>query len=91
MVKAIADERGWPHDSHRDPYYQIVNELRHETGNAELAILFSAGSTLSRQSIYENACILGILWRTTFGTLSDSYDRAEGLLGAYAPFRRPGS
>ena len=70
MLKAIAQERGWPHDSHRS-LYQVVNELRHETGRPrvwrpyfERAAPFTSTST--------RMPILGILWRTTFGTLSDS-------------------
>ena len=79
IVKTIAQERGWPHDSHRS-LYQIVNELRHETGDAELAILFSAGGFL-HVNFYENAY--------TGDTIGDHLrqverfvDRAESLLGA---------
>ena len=78
MVKAIADERGWPHDSHRS-LYQIVNELRHETGDAELAILFSAGSTL-HVNFYENA-YTGDTVEDHLRDVERFVDRAEGLLG----------
>ena len=77
IVKAIAQERGWSHNSHRD-LYQVVNALRHETGDAELAILFSAGGFL-HVNFYENAY--------TGDTIGDHLrqverfvDRAEGLL-----------
>ena len=77
IVKAIAQERGWSHNSHRD-LYQVVNALRHETGDAELAILFSAGGFL-HVNFYENAY--------TGDTIGDHLrqverfvDKAEGLL-----------
>ena len=79
IVKAIAQERGWSHNSHRD-LYQVVNALRHETGDTELGVLFNAGSSL-HVNFYENAY--------TGDTISDNLrqverfvDKAEGLLGA---------
>ena len=79
IVKAIAQERGWRHDSHRD-LYQIVNELRHETGDAELATLFRAGSTL-HVNFYENA-YTGETVEDHLRDIERFVERAEGLLGA---------
>ena len=77
MLKAIAQERGWRHFSHRDLYIAL-DLLHQETGDAELADLFNAGSSL-HVNFYENAY--------TGDTIGDHLrqverfvDRAEGLL-----------
>ena len=41
MLKAIAQERGWHHHSHRDLYYNI-ELLERETGGADIVDLFGA-------------------------------------------------
>ena len=79
IVKAIAQERGWSHNSHRD-LYQVVNALRHETGDAELATLFRAGSTL-HVNFYENA-YTGETVEDHLRDIERFVERAEGLLGA---------
>ena len=78
VVKAIAQERGWRHFSHRDLYIAL-DLLHQETGDAELADLFNAGSSL-HVNFYENAY--------TGDTIGDHLrqverfvDKAEGLLG----------
>ena len=79
MVKAIADERGWRHFSHRD-LYKVLDLLHQETGDTELADLFNAGSSL-HVNFYENAYS-----RDTIGNnlrqVQRFVDKAEGLLGA---------
>lgn len=45
MVKAIADQRGWPHDGHRD-LYRVINRLVQETGRQELGNVFLLASQL---------------------------------------------
>ena len=52
MVKAVAEERGWPHDTHR-LLYDIVRNLEQETGNARLFLLFQMASGL-HTNFYEN-------------------------------------
>ena len=52
MVKAIAQERGWLHRSHRH-LQNAVDELRIQTGDEDLDILFGAGENL-HQNFYEN-------------------------------------
>ena len=53
MVKAIAEERGWPHRSHR-LLYDIVEDLVDETGDENLSRWFQAASAL-QANFYENA------------------------------------
>ena len=45
MLKAIAQEQGWHHSSHR-ALLRTVTALRRETGDAELSVQFSAASSL---------------------------------------------
>ena len=45
IVKAIAAERGWDHQSHR-ALYAIVGDLVRETGDSELGTLFRLASDL---------------------------------------------
>lgn len=53
MVKAIAEERGWRHRSHR-LLYDIVEDLVDETGDENLSRWFQAASVL-HTNFYENA------------------------------------
>ena len=52
IVKAVAAERGWHHQSHRS-LYAVVNNLEHETGDPELGTLFGAAGDL-HTNFYEN-------------------------------------
>ena len=52
IVKAIAEERGWEHHSHR-ALQNAVNELVRETNDRELSNLFEIASGLHR-NFYEN-------------------------------------
>ena len=52
MVKAVAQERGWPHDSHRE-LFRIVSRLRGETGDSSIAGLFGLAHNL-HINFYEN-------------------------------------
>lgn len=63
MVKAVAERRGWRHDSHHR-LFEAVNRLADETGDRELRVLFQlAGSfhfnfyeqTFPREFIEEGA------------------------------------
>ncbi len=45
MVKAVAEERGWPHSGHR-LLYQHVDTLTEETDDGELRRLFAVASDL---------------------------------------------
>lgn len=53
MVKALAEERGWRHRSHR-LLYDIVEDLVDETGDENLSRGFQAASVL-HTNFYENA------------------------------------
>ena len=48
---ALAEARGWPHGSHREPY-KVVERLRHETRIRRLGQMFSMPSAL-HQNFYE--------------------------------------
>ena len=52
MVKAIAQERGWPHRSHRS-LLDAMDLLRSETGDKDQEIQFGAGENL-HHNFYEN-------------------------------------
>ena len=52
MLKAIAQQRGWPHKSHRY-LYDVIRRLRRETGDPELTRLFNQATGL-HSNFYEN-------------------------------------
>ena len=52
MIKAVAQERGWPHDSHR-ALFRAVSRLRGETGDSNIAGLFGLAHNL-HVNFYEN-------------------------------------
>ena len=52
MVKAVAAQRQWEHDSHR-LLFKIVTDLQRETGEAGLRDLFHIASVL-HQNFYED-------------------------------------
>ena len=63
MLKAVALERGWNNSRHRD-IYEVVRDLRLETGDPELSVQFSAASSL----------------HVNFYEIKYSYDYIEDLL-----------
>ena len=78
MVKAIAQERGWRHRSHRH-LQNAVDKLRSDTSDEELEILFGAGENL-HQNFYENwysAESIALRLRL----VEQFVEKAEGLLG----------
>lgn len=52
MVKAIAEQRGWPHNGHT-LLYQVVRQLMEETGDRQLSTLFNVAGNL-HSNFYEN-------------------------------------
>ena len=52
MVKAVAEERGWPHRHHR-LLYEVIEDLVDETGDMELSDRFHQASRL-HANFYEN-------------------------------------
>ena len=52
MVKAVAEERGWPHRSHR-LLFASIDDLVTETGDTELSALFERVNVL-HINFYEN-------------------------------------
>ena len=79
MVKAIAEERGWRHFSHRD-IMRAVDALTHETGDEELGGLFGSAGYL-HVNFYENAHTERII-RNHLQRVERFVDKAEGLLAA---------
>ena len=81
MVKAVAAERGWRHDSHYS-LQRIVRRLYRQTGDLELLRQFRVANSLHR-NFYENdrspEVIQGRLRR-----VGRFVERVEGLLGARA-------
>ena len=52
IVKAVAQQRDWPHRNHA-ALYQAVNRLAIETGDEDLSNLFQVANAL-HQNFYEN-------------------------------------
>lgn len=52
MLKSIAENRGWPHNSHRH-FFRIVQRLTQETGNKEIVDLFVSANSL-HSNFYED-------------------------------------
>ena len=77
MLKAIADERGWAHDSDRDIYYAI-ELLENETGDPELVNLFGASIYL-HANFYEDTYSADFI-KGSLGQIEQFVERVEGLL-----------
>ena len=78
MVKAIAQERGWRHRSHRH-LHEVINALRRETDDPELASLFGGGENL-HINFYENWYEVDVI-EDHLHQVEQFLDKAEGLLG----------
>ena len=65
IVKAVAEQRGWPHNQHAS-LHQIVDNLAKETGDNELYQLFHTANSL-HINFYEN-------WSTLDGVASGIHD-----------------
>ena len=52
MVKAVAEQRGWPHNGHA-LLYEAVRSLVEETGDSQLFNLFQVAGSL-HVNFYEN-------------------------------------
>ncbi len=52
MIKAIASNRGWKHDSHA-ALYKVIDRLVKETGDDTIRVGFSTANAL-HQNFYEN-------------------------------------
>ena len=64
MVKAVAEERGWPHRSHR-LLFDIIDDLVTETGDTELSALFERVNVL-HINFYENWMRAAAIRRTLY-------------------------
>ena len=81
MVKAIASERGWRHDSHFS-LQRIVRRLYRQTGDLELLRQFRVANSLHR-NFYENDRSLEVI-QGRLQQVERFVERVEGLLGARA-------
>ena len=74
MVKAIAEQRGWEHQSHAS-LFNVVARLVDETGNHNVGSLFRSANSL-HVNFYEN-------WQNaeTVGGGIDDTERLMDLLG----------
>ena len=77
ILKAIAEERGWRHHSHRDLYYNI-ELLERETGGADIVDLFGACNYL-HLNFYEDTYSVRFIERQ-IKQVERFVDRVEGLL-----------
>ena len=75
MVKAVAEERGWPHRGHR-LLYDAIDDLVEETGDQQLSTLFHVASML-HINYYEN-------WLRP-RTVQRSLQEVQQLLGKLEP------
>ena len=79
ILKAIAQERGWEHFSHRD-VMRTVDSLERETGDDQLGILFASATHL-HVNFYENTYSSGTIGNHLH-RITRFVDKAERLLGA---------
>ena len=79
MLKAIAEERGWRHHSHR-ALHGVMNMLFRETNDSELVDLFSSANYL-HVNFYENTYSEDFI-EGRLRQVERFVDKAEGLLGA---------
>ena len=78
MVKAVAAQRQWEHDSHR-LLFKIVDDLERETGDDGIRNLFHIASGL-HQNFYENWHYAeGV--RADLGKVRQFVERLEPLVG----------
>ncbi len=52
MVKAVAEQRGWPHNGHA-LLFQVIRRLVEETGDEQIDRLFQVANSL-HSNFYEN-------------------------------------
>ena len=77
IVKAVANERGMDHSSHRDLILR-ANELTRETGDREIEIQFDIASALHRNFYEDTLDPEAVEWRLEH--VARFVDRMEGML-----------
>ena len=77
MVKAIAEQRGWPHNGHA-LLYEAVRRLMGETGDRQLSTLFGVASSL-HANFYENWSPAEIV-KANLEDVQALVEKLEGLL-----------
>ena len=81
MVKAIAQERGWPHQSHRQ-LHGVIGTLLSETGDSDLSSLFASAGYL-HTNFYEDWYPVNVI-ENNLRQVERFVDKAEALLEAPA-------
>ena len=79
QVKAVAESRGWPHDSHRE-LYRIVRQLAQETDDERLRNLFRSANDL-HQNFYEGRMLADDV-EDTLKDVEEIMSRLRPLLAA---------
>ena len=77
MVKAVAEQRGWPHHGHA-LLYQVVRQLVEETGDNELDTLFHVAGNL-HSNFYENWLPRGSI-ESGLTSIRQLVEKLDGLL-----------
>ena len=77
LIKAIAEQRGWPHDHHRY-LWQAMQALANEAGDAEMRMEFSVAHGLYRN--HAEACCDGWLDAKSVGAFLDDIEPLIGKL-----------
>ena len=75
MVKAVAEQRGWEHQGHRQ-LFTAVRRLRDETGSEDIRRLFDVANSL-HVNFYED-------WQEP-QSIQEALDDVERLLNLLAP------
>ena len=82
MLQAVAERRGWPHNSHR-LFYGIVRTLVQETDDTQIATLFQVAGNL-HTNFYENWSPAELV-ELALHDVGLFLHKLEPMLGQYAP------
>ena len=77
MVKAVAEQRGWPHNGHA-LLFQTVRRLAEETRDEQLDLLFQVANSL-HSNFYENWLPLESV-QSSLGAVEQLVEKLEQLL-----------
>ena len=77
MVKAVAEQRGWPHNGHA-LLFQTVRRLAEETRDEQLDLLFQVANSL-HSNFYENWLPLESV-QSSLGAVEQLVQKLEQLL-----------
>ena len=81
IVKAVAEQQGWEHDSHR-LLFGAVSRLAVKTGHEDLKLLFHLANTL-HVNFYDDLMDSGMV-ETALGSVESFVDRVEPFSEGWA-------